>query len=88
MIATLTPVGDRKASRRPGIRAAVNDLNRRIHRIARDLNLGPVVDLFSAFDGKPSLLGDDGLHPTAEGYRVMAQQFMDAIVSRFEETEG
>ena len=88
LIATLTPIGDSKASGRSGIRAAADDLNQRIRQIARDLNLGPVVDLFGAFDGRPSLLGDDGLHPTADGYRVMAEEFMDAIVSRFEEVEG
>ena len=88
LIATLTPVGDRKANARPGVRIILDDLNQRIRRIARDLNLGPVVDLFGAFDGRPSLLGDDGLHPTAEGYRVIAQEFMDAVVERFEEIEG
>ena len=84
LIATLTPIGDRKNRQSPGLRAAIDDLNQQIRQIARELNIDPVVDLFAAFEGNPSLLCDDGLHPTVEGYRVMAMEFFDGIVSRFE----
>ena len=38
--------------------------------------------------GNLSLLGDDGLHPSAAGYQVMSEEFMDAIVSLYEKVEG
>lgn len=88
LLATLTPVGDVKAADRPGVQEAVEDLNERIRQIAQDYSLGPVVDLFAVFEQAPSLIGRDGLHPTADGYRVMADEFMKAIMSRWEETEG
>ena len=84
LLATLTPIGPVKEHRRPGTQAAILELNRRIVGIARARNLGPVVDLFQAMSRRSHLLGDDGLHPTAEGYRVMAGEFMRAILSRHE----
>ena len=84
LIATLTQIGPVKERDRPGTREAVDDLNRRIRSIARTRNLGPVVDLFGAMRENPHLFGDDGLHPTTEGYRVMAEEFLGAIVSRYE----
>jgi lysophospholipase L1-like esterase len=88
LLATLTPVGDVKAAERPGVQEAVEDLNERIRQIAQDHGLGQVVDLFAVFDETPSLIGRDGLHPTADGYRIMADEFMKTIMSRWEETEG
>ena len=88
LIATLTPIGPVKERRRPGTERAVDALNRRIRSIARTRNLGPVVDLFAAMAGKHHLLGDDGLHPTTEGYRVIAEEFFGAITSRYEQVRG
>jgi lysophospholipase L1-like esterase len=40
----------------------------------------PIVDLYRAFDGLlPTLLDEDGLHPTRSGYIRIAQTFFDAI---------
>ncbi len=88
LLATLTPTGAVKEHRRPGTQAAVLELNRRIVGIAQARNLGPVVDLFHAMSGRPHLLGDDGLHPTTQGYRVMAGEFMRATISRHEIVRG
>ena len=88
LIATLTPIGPVKEERRAGTREAVDALNRRIRSIAQTRNLGPVVDLFGALNDHPHLLGDDGLHPRTEGYRVMAEEFLEAIVSRHELIQG
>ena len=83
LIATLTPV---KSPRGPLTQAAVVDLNEGIVELADEEGLAPVVDLYEAFEGRPQLLGNDGLHPTAEGYLVIAQTFADEIQRRFEES--
>ncbi|MGE3276684.1 MAG: SGNH/GDSL hydrolase family protein [Vicinamibacterales bacterium] len=40
-----------------------------------------VVDMYSAFGSNRSLVGGDGLHPTEDGYQVMATTFLQAIES-------
>jgi acyl-CoA thioesterase-1 len=45
-----------------------------------------LVDMYDVFEPRKALLiGADGLHPTFDGYRVMADTFFEAIRSRFEE---
>ena len=84
LLATMTPITDPHVSKRPGLKDAIRDLNSRIRGIARRRRIDPVVDLFRAFEGRPGLIGQDGLHPTLEGHRVIAEEFLDTIVSRFE----
>src|SRR5690606_26901649 len=44
-----------------------------------------LVDTFAVIDPmKERLIGTDGLHPTADGYQVMAQTFFEAIQQQFE----
>lgn len=44
-----------------------------------------VVDLYAAIAPQAALLiGDDGLHPTAQGYQLIASQFLTAIEAGFE----
>jgi lysophospholipase L1-like esterase len=44
-----------------------------------------LVDSFAAIDpDKARLIGEDGLHPTIEGYRVLAETFLAAIKAHFE----
>jgi lysophospholipase L1-like esterase len=44
-----------------------------------------LVDLYRAFSGmEGTLLGEDGLHPSAAGYEKMAQTFFDVIQQRLE----
>jgi len=42
------------------------------------------VDVFAAFNGDLTLLGPDGLHPTAVGYQTVASAFFNAIKSTLE----
>lgn len=42
-----------------------------------------IVDLYSAFGTNRALMGNDGLHPSPEGYEVMAATFMRAIERAF-----
>ena len=80
IIATLTPVGDSiKHKQQP-----IDDLNRNIRSIASQLGIAPVVDLFTIFSADSSLIGTDDVHPTAEGYGVMAKAWFDELVRRYE----
>ena len=78
LVATLTPV-----YRGEEINDDIRDLNSRIRRIAQRNRIDPVVDLFGAFEGRRELIGVDGVHPTLEGFRVIAEEFFGAI-ARFE----
>src|SRR5262249_12465861 len=42
------------------------------------------VDVFSAFNNDLTLLGPDGLHPTAQGYQVIADAFFASIKATLE----
>lgn len=85
IIATLFQISDQREAGRPGVQQAISDLNGAIRRLAAELKIEPVVDLEAAFAGDASLLGSDGLHPTAQGYTVIAERFFDAIVDRYED---
>ena len=85
MLVTLLPVSSSREERQPGTMADIRAFNGEIARIADKYRTGPVVDMFSVFSASPSLIGADGLHPTADGYTRMAEVFFDAIRSRYEE---
>jgi acyl-CoA thioesterase-1 len=85
IMATLLPISSSRERRMPGTMADIQALNGQIVRIASKYRLGPVVDLFSAFSSSSTLIGADGLHPTAEGYTRIAEIFFDAVRSRYEE---
>jgi lysophospholipase L1-like esterase len=44
----------------------------------------PLVDVHAAMQDKPSLIGQDDLHMTEEGYGFMAQAFFEAIRTSLE----
>jgi lysophospholipase L1-like esterase len=44
----------------------------------------PLVDVYGAFGGDGSLLGDDGLHPSPAGYQRIAETFFATIRERLE----
>lgn len=81
LLATIPPMN--AAGRRGGAAALVPLLNDRIFQIGGADNI-PIVDVYAAFNGNLSLLGDDGLHPNASGYGVIADAFLAAIRSAFE----
>ena len=81
LLATIPPMN--AAGRRGGGAALVPLLNDRIFQIGGAENI-PIVDVYAAFNGNLSLLGDDGLHPNATGYGVIADAFLAAIRSGFE----
>ena len=84
LIATLLPISDAREAGREGTQQAIRDLNDEIGRIARRRGLGAPVDLYTVFLQNPSLLGIDGLHPTAAGYTRMAEVFFETIRGRYE----
>ena len=81
LLATIPPMN--AAGRRGGAAALVPLLNERIFQVGSAENL-TIVDVYAAFNGNLSLLGDDGLHPNASGYGVIADAFLAAIRSAFE----
>jgi lysophospholipase L1-like esterase len=81
LLATIPPMNP--AGRRGSGAARVTQLNDRIHQIA-GIETVPLVDVYAAFNGNLTLLGDDGLHPNADGYAVIAGAFFDVIASTFE----
>jgi lysophospholipase L1-like esterase len=86
LLATLTPVTESREESDPGTRAAVLALNAEIRLMASQLGLGDVIDLYAALDGVPGTIGADGFHPTAAGYRRMAELFFAEIVARYDIT--
>jgi len=81
LLATIPPMNP--AGRRGRGATLVPSLNDRIYQVGAAENLA-IVDVYAAFNGNLTLLGDDGLHPTAAGYTVIANAFADAIKSRLE----
>ncbi|HUL72561.1 MAG TPA: SGNH/GDSL hydrolase family protein, partial [Vicinamibacterales bacterium] len=60
-------------------------LNDRIRALAASEG-AVLVDIYAALGGQSStLIGVGGVHPTAQGYQVMAQTFFDAIRANFEQ---
>jgi acyl-CoA thioesterase-1 len=57
--------------------------NTELRRAVAGLQNVYVVDVYSAFGSNPTYVGNDGLHPTPEGYQRMAQEFMSAIETIF-----
>jgi len=84
LLATLTPVEAAWRAANPDGDSAVDSLNRKIRSLGSELGAGPV-ETHGALEGT-GLIGQDGLHPTRQGYEVVAQTFFEMIVSRFEKS--
>jgi lysophospholipase L1-like esterase len=81
LVATLPP--QRVGARRAWAGQMVPVFNARLRRVAIEKGWR-LVNVDFAFDNLTTLLGSDGLHPTAAGYHRIAQTFFDAIKASFE----
>jgi len=65
--------------------AFIPPANDQIRALAGTDNV-PLIDLYAAFgaDAPSTLIGFDGLHPTAAGYELIAQTFFDSIRKNLE----
>lgn len=64
-------------------RTLIEPFNAQLKSMAAGENV-PVADVFAAFNGDLSLLGNDGLHPTAAGYQKIADTFFEVIKQNLE----
>ena len=62
---------------------SVEPYNAGLRNLAAAANV-PLVDVFQAFHNDLTLLGNDGLHPNATGYQVIAQTFFNSIKQNLE----
>jgi lysophospholipase L1-like esterase len=81
LLASLPP--QRPGSRLGGGAALINEFNSGIRSLAGRQEV-LFVDVHAAFAGDLSLIGPDGLHPTAAGYQRMAQAVFDVLRANFE----
>jgi lysophospholipase L1-like esterase len=80
MVATMIPLNP--VGRRASAAGWVQDYNRDLVRTAQVEGV-TVVDLYGQFD--VALQGPDGLHPSEQGYQRMAEIFLAAIRTAFEQ---
>jgi lysophospholipase L1-like esterase len=85
LLATLPPQNPNGCCPRRGVGASlVVPYNDSLKLIAATEGV-PLVDVYQAFNGDVTNLIDfDGLHPTADGYRRIAETFFDIIKARLE----
>jgi lysophospholipase L1-like esterase len=82
VLATLPP--ERPGGARAYVVGIVTTFNDQLKAAAQRENI-PVVDVYSAFGGDvTTLIGPDGLHPSAKGYQVMANAFLAKIKETLE----
>ena len=59
--------------------AKIVPFNNEVRRLLAGAQNVHIVDVYTAFGSNRSLMGNDGLHPTAAGYQRMAQEFLQVI---------
>ncbi len=60
----------------------ITAFNEVIENLAQEFNLPPVVDLFSVMI-TDDFVADDGFHPSDEGHQIIAELFLEVILSEF-----
>ena len=80
-ICTLPP--QKSAGIRAESAALVPFYNQEVREVARGEG-ATVIDLYAAFGNDPTLIGSDGLHPTAAGYERIAQTVFNALKNAYE----
>lgn len=85
MLATIPPqrAGGSHVPPRDAVAKRIPGFNDQVRAIAANRNV-PLVDVYDAMKDKLYLIGVDDLHPTPQGYQVMAQTFLDAIRKQYE----
>lgn len=78
LLATVPPQRAGGQRNRDFMAALVPVLNESIREIAKTENVA-LVDIYDVFIKDMSLIGSDDLHPTARGFRAMAETFFKAI---------
>jgi lysophospholipase L1-like esterase len=81
-LATVPP--QRPGGRRDAVAKLIPGFNDRIRTLASEEQV-VLIDVFNAMKEDLSLIGVDDLHPTVRGYEVMAEVFLEAIKSFFED---
>jgi lysophospholipase L1-like esterase len=86
IVGTVPPM--REGLRRAGCPECVVPYNARVVMLTSRRG-AQIVDIYPLINSNiTALIGVDGLHPTAEGYQVIAQAYFDAIVKLFETDPG
>jgi lysophospholipase L1-like esterase len=84
-LATIPPQNPRGPD--GGQAAVVAPFNDQVRSLASSKGI-PLADVYAAFNGDLTLIGGDGLHPTADGYHLIAQTFFSRIRDTLEATSG
>lgn len=85
MLATVPPAraGGSYIPSRDATARRIPSFNDQVRALAASEHV-PLVDVYDAMKDKLYLIGNDDLHPTPQGYQVMAQTFFDAIRKEYE----
>lgn len=83
LVATMPQTYTNTANGSSNSQDKIVSFNTELIRLVGGLQNVRVVDLYAAFGSNRSLIGGDGLHPTPEGYEVMATRFYDAARAQF-----
>jgi lysophospholipase L1-like esterase len=81
-LATIPP--QRLGGRRDAVARSIPGFNDRVRALAASEGV-PVVEVFNGMNGDNSLIGIDDLHMTERGYEVMADIYLNAIRTNFEQ---